>query len=79
MQPLAFRRGKMPTMHMHSSHTDATATSSAIAFYEKFLSSPNFLGWLKDRSEAMQATSRMRYLQRLQGGSQTLIRGADCR
>ena len=66
LQPLNFRRGKMPSMHVHSSGSDASATSSAVAFYEAFLRSPNFMAWLKDRTEAMQNTTRSRYLHRLE-------------
>ena len=54
----------MPSMHKQS--VDASATPSAVSFYEAFLRSPNFLGWLKDRTETMRFTTRNRYLKRLE-------------
>ncbi|KAK9894899.1 DUF1630-domain-containing protein [Cystobasidium minutum MCA 4210] len=63
--PLSFRRSKMPSMNMHSGN-DTTATASAISFYERFLQSPNFLTWLRSRTEVTQYTTRARYLQRLE-------------
>lgn len=52
-------------MSVHSS-TDSSATSTAINFYERFLRSPNFLSWIRDRSDTMHSTNRERYLKRLQ-------------
>lgn len=60
----------MPTMHSGSS--DASATASAVAFYEAFLRSPNFMAWLRDRSDAMQSTARSRYLLRLESKLQSV-------
>ncbi|KAL7005569.1 hypothetical protein EMMF5_004814 [Cystobasidiomycetes sp. EMM_F5] len=60
--PLDFKRSKLPSIATY----DSNVNSAAIAFYQRFLDSPNFQGWLKHRSETTISTARSRYIHNLE-------------
>lgn len=75
VQPLTFRRSKMAMNISSSTAANAPASASAIAFYQAFLSSPNFQTWYMHRSETTEITTRSRYLQRLE--SESSVQGRE--